>query len=117
VTSHGLLRAASAVFGIGVYGLVVADHLMRKLLALNVMGSAVFVVILTVAGITPEGPDPRGAGAGPDRHRDRRGGHGLRLALLVRMFQETGRTSLEGAAMTTEALTVLVFAPLVGRWR
>jgi len=50
--------AAAAAFGIGVYGLVIAAHVLRKLLALNVMGSAVFLFLLTVSGRGPAGPDP-----------------------------------------------------------
>jgi multicomponent Na+:H+ antiporter subunit C len=89
------LLAASAVFGIGVYGLVVADHLMRKLLALNVMGSAVFIVILTVAGITPEGPDPLAQALVLTGIVIAVAATAFALALLVRMFQVTGATGLE----------------------
>ncbi len=88
--------ASSAVFGIGVYGLIVAEHLMRKLLALNVMGSAVFVFILTVAGVTPEGPDPVGQALVLTGIVIAVAATAFALALMVRMFQETGLTSLRG---------------------
>jgi multicomponent Na+:H+ antiporter subunit C len=88
--------AASAVFGVGVYGLIVADHLMRKLLALNVMGSAVFVFILTVAGATPDGPDPVGQALVLTGIVIAIAATAFALALMVRMYQETGQTSLRG---------------------
>ncbi len=90
------LLAASAVFGIGVYGLIVADHILRKLLALNMMGSAVFVFILTVAGVTPEGPDPLAQALVLTGIVIAVAATAFALALMVRMFQETGLTSLQG---------------------
>ena len=90
------MLAASAVFGIGVYGLITADHLMRKLLALNVIGSAVFVFILTVAGVTPEGPDPVAQALVLTGIVIAVAATAFGLALMVRMFQETGLTSLRG---------------------
>ncbi len=88
--------AASAVFGVGVYGLIVADHLMRKLLSLNVMGSAVFVLILTVGGATPAGPDPVAQALILTGIVIAVAATAFALALIVRMFQETGLTSLRG---------------------
>ena len=90
------LLAASAVFGIGAYGLIVAGHLMRKLLALNVMGSAVFVFILTVAGVTPEGPDPVAQALVLTGIVIAVAATAFALALMVRMHEETGLTSLTG---------------------
>lgn len=52
------LLGASALFGLGVYGVLVADHLLRKLLALNLLGSAVFLLIVAL-GARGGGPlDP-----------------------------------------------------------
>jgi multicomponent Na+:H+ antiporter subunit C len=86
--------AASAVFGAGVYGLIVANHLMRKLLALNVMSSAVFVTMLTVAGTTPEGPDPVAQALVLTGIVIAVAATAFALALLVRLVQETGLVSL-----------------------
>lgn len=43
------LMTASALAGLGVYGVLVAGHVLRKLLALNVLGSAVFLMLVTLA--------------------------------------------------------------------
>jgi multicomponent Na+:H+ antiporter subunit C len=48
--------AACALVGIGLYGLIVLPHPLRKLVAFNVMGSGVFVLFGALA--------KRGAGAG-----------------------------------------------------
>jgi multicomponent Na+:H+ antiporter subunit C len=42
--------AAAGMFGIGLYSLIVARHLLRQLMALKVMGSAVFVLLVVAAG-------------------------------------------------------------------
>jgi multicomponent Na+:H+ antiporter subunit C len=48
-----------ALFCIGLHGLVVRPHLLRKLLALNVMGSAVFLFLVAVAYRNrADAPDP-----------------------------------------------------------
>ncbi len=46
-TLFGLL--ASALIGIGVYGLIVDPHPLRKILAFNVIGSGVFVLFGAIA--------------------------------------------------------------------
>jgi multicomponent Na+:H+ antiporter subunit C len=52
VTGFGL-------FCLGLYALIVYSHLLRKILALNVMGSGVFLVLAALARRTPDGiPDP-----------------------------------------------------------
>ncbi len=38
-----------ALFGIGVFGVVVAAHVIRKLIAVNIMGIGVFMVLLASA--------------------------------------------------------------------
>jgi multicomponent Na+:H+ antiporter subunit C len=50
--------AGAALFSIGLHGLVVRRHLLRKLLALNVMGSAVFLFLVALAYRNrPDTPD------------------------------------------------------------
>jgi multicomponent Na+:H+ antiporter subunit C len=46
----------SVLFGLGVYGLIASPHPLRKLLALNLLGSGVFLLFGVIAR--------RGAGAG-----------------------------------------------------
>ena len=65
-TLFGLL--ASALIGIGLYGLIVDPHPLRKILAFNVIGSGVFVLFGAIAR--------RGAAAGM-------GGDPVPQALLI----------------------------------
>ncbi len=36
------------LFSIGLYGLIVREHLLRKILALNIMGSGIFLVLVAL---------------------------------------------------------------------
>ncbi len=48
-----------ALFGIGFYAVVVRSHRLRKVLAMNVMSSGVFLVFVALAYRTPHAsPDP-----------------------------------------------------------
>jgi multicomponent Na+:H+ antiporter subunit C len=46
------------LFALGVYALIVHAHLLRKILAINVMGSGVFMVLVALARRSGESPDP-----------------------------------------------------------
>ncbi len=88
---------AAVLIGIGVYGLIVVAHPLRKIMAFNVIGSGVFILFGAVA--------QRGAGAGF-------GGDpvpqallitgivvafsatALAVALVVRLIEATGSASL-----------------------
>ena len=88
---------AAGLVGLGFFGLIVQPHPLRKVLAFNLIGSGVFLLFGVVAR--------RGAAAGL-------GGDpvpqalvitglvvafaatALAVALLLRLFQETGRTTL-----------------------
>ena len=88
---------AAALIGLGLYGLIVNPHPLRKILAFNVVGSGVFLLLGAIAR--------RGAGAGF-------GGDPVPQALLItgivvafsataiavtvllRLFEETGTTTL-----------------------
>ena len=88
---------AAVVIGVGVFGLIVNPHPLRKILAFNVVGSGVFLLFGAIAY--------RGAGAGM-------GGDpvpqallitgivvafsatALAVALLLRLFDETGSVAL-----------------------
>jgi multicomponent Na+:H+ antiporter subunit C len=53
------LLAGAALFAIGFYSLVIQTHLLRRIMALNVMGSGVFLVFLALAAQTAGAiPDP-----------------------------------------------------------
>ena len=92
---------AAALVGVGLFGLIVNPHPLRKILAFNVVGSGVFLLFGAIAY--------RGAGAGL-------GGDpvpqallitgivvafsatALAVALLLRLFDETGSVTLSNDA-------------------
>lgn len=41
--------ASAALFAICLHGLITRQHILRKILALNMMGSAVFLLLITIA--------------------------------------------------------------------
>jgi multicomponent Na+:H+ antiporter subunit C len=48
-----------ALFGLGIYGVIAHAHLIRKILAINFMGSGIFLILGAVARRAPdEMPDP-----------------------------------------------------------
>jgi len=85
---------ASALFGIGVYGLIIAGHLMRKLFALNLMGNAVFILMVAAAGPFEHGPDPVPQALVLTGIVIAVSATAFALALMVRLYQETGSASL-----------------------
>jgi len=92
---------AAALIGVGLFGLIVNPHPLRKILAFNVIGTGVFLLFGAIAR--------RGAGAGM-------GGDpvpqallitgivvafsatALAVALLLRLFDETGSVTLSSDA-------------------
>jgi multicomponent Na+:H+ antiporter subunit C len=53
-TDHRIyLLAGVALFAIGCYSLLVQAHLLRRIMALNIMGSGVFLVFLALGAQTP----------------------------------------------------------------
>ena len=92
---------AAALIGIGLYGLIVNPHPLRKILAFNVVGSGVFLLFGAIAH--------RGAGAGmggdPVPQAQLITGivvafsaTALAVALLLRLFDETGSVTLSSDA-------------------
>jgi len=88
---------AAALIGIGLYGLMVSPHPLRKILAFNVVGSGVFLLFGAIAY--------RGAAAGMDADPVPQAllitgivvafsATALAVALLLRLFDETGTVSL-----------------------
>jgi multicomponent Na+:H+ antiporter subunit C len=95
VTTEGVyVLAAAAVFGIGLYGLALAEHVLRKLLALNIMGSAVFVVMVTVSPAVAGRPDPVAQALVLTGIVIAIAATAFALALVVRIHRVTGRTTL-----------------------
>jgi multicomponent Na+:H+ antiporter subunit C len=90
------LLAGAALFAIGFYSLLVQAHLLRRIMALNVMGSGVFLVYLALGAQT--------AGAIPDPVPQAMVltgivvsvcATGLALALADRVQAATGRVELD----------------------
>jgi multicomponent Na+:H+ antiporter subunit C len=95
--NHGALFAicGTVLFGIGFYGTVFCRNLLRKVMALNLMGSGVFLVLIALAARTPSGPPD------PVPHAMVLTGivvsvsaTALMLALVRRLHRETGRMEL-----------------------
>jgi multicomponent Na+:H+ antiporter subunit C len=98
VTLFGVCSAA--LIGLGLYGLIIHPQPLRKILAFNVLGNGVFLLFGVVAR--------RGAAAGMDGDPVPQAlvitgivvafsATALAVALLLRLFQETGRTALDSA--------------------
>jgi multicomponent Na+:H+ antiporter subunit C len=104
-TDHRLyLLTGAALFAIGFYSLMVQRHLLRRIMALNVMGSGVFLVYLAIAAQT--------AGAVPDPVPQAMVltgivvsvcATGLALALADRVHATTGQVELNDRANSEEA--------------
>lgn len=95
-TVFGLCGAA--LVGVGLYGLTVHRHLLRKIVAFNVLSSGAFLLFGVVAR--------RGAAAGLGGDPVPQAlvitgivvafaGTALAVALLIRLFEASGRTTLE----------------------
>lgn len=90
------LLAGAALFVIGFNGVVTQTHLLKRILAVNIMGNGVFLVFMTSAARTP-GPIPD-----PIPHAMVLTGivvavcaTGLALALADRVQQTTAATTID----------------------
>jgi multicomponent Na+:H+ antiporter subunit C len=95
-TLAGLTGAA--LVGLGLYGLLTDPHPLRKLLAFNILGSGVFLMF----GIIARKGAAAGFAADPVPQAMVITGivvafsaTALAIALLLRLFQETGRATLD----------------------
>lgn len=90
------LLAGAALFAIGFNGVISQSHLLKRILAVNIMGNGVFLVFMTLAARTP-GPIPD-----PIPHAMVLTGivvavcaTGLALALADRVQQTSGSSSID----------------------
>ena len=87
--------AGVGLFTLGLYALIVHRHLLRKILAINVMGSGVFLVLVALGGRTPgTSPDPVPHAMVITGIVVAVSATALALALMLRLQAETGRTEL-----------------------
>ncbi len=83
-----------AIFSIGLYSLILHAHWLRKILALNVMGSDVFLLLIALANRTSNGlPDPVPHAMVLTGIVVAVSATGLALAIARRLFAMTGQTS------------------------
>lgn len=82
-----------AVFGVCLYALVVHAHLIRKILALNIMGSGVFLLLTGVARRGPEA-DPVPQAMVLTGIVVTIAATAFALAMIRRLYEETGRAYL-----------------------
>ena len=79
------------LFIMGLYALIVEPHLLRKILAINVMGSGVFMVLIALAGRTQTNvPDPVPHAMVITGIVVAVSATALGLALMLRVLSETG---------------------------
>ena len=94
---------AAVIIGLGLFGLMVNAHPLRKILAFNVIGSGVFLLFGAIA--------PRGAAAGVDGDPVPQAllitgivvafsATALAVALLLRLFEATGCVTLSNETPT-----------------
>ena len=89
------LGAGAALTGLGVYGVLVAEHVLRKILALNLLGSAVFL-LLVVFGRRGEGPlDPLPQALVLTGMVVAVATTALALALMLALYQRSGAADLD----------------------
>lgn len=95
--SSGLIFACAGavLFAMGIAGVVLLDHLLRRILAFNLMGSGAFLVLV---GLAQRGgvPDPAPQAMVLTGIVVAVAATALALALVRRLFAQTGDYSLPG---------------------
>lgn len=95
--------AGALLFCLGLYGLVVRPHLLHKVLALNIMSSGVFLVIVGIARrVAGEVPDPLPHAMVLTGIVVTVSSTAFALALVKRIYTETGAVCLEDVESTDE---------------
>lgn len=89
--------AAAAVVGAGVHGLLIAGHLLRKLLAINLLGGGVFLLLVALSTRGGQSPDPVPQALVLTGIVVAVSMTAFALALLDRLYRETGQTRLDVA--------------------
>ena len=90
--------AGSALTGLGVYGLIVSPHPLRKLLGLNLMGSGIFLIFGVIArrgAMLGLGGDPVPQALVITAIVVAFSATAIAVALLLRLHAEEGRATIE----------------------
>ena len=83
------------LFALGLHALIVHAHLLRKILAINVMGSGTFMVLISLAQRSASGlPDPVPQAMVITGIVVAISATALALALMLRLSSHTGRAEL-----------------------
>jgi len=86
----------TVLVGVGFFGVVICRHVLRKVIALNIMGAGTFLVLIALARRTPGTlPDPVPHAMVLTGIVVAVSATALALALLRRFHRETGRTELD----------------------
>jgi multicomponent Na+:H+ antiporter subunit C len=96
MTSYTLYALTGiGLFTLGLYSLILQAHLIRKIIALNIMGSGVFLVLVGLGGRTSSAvPDPVPQAMVLTGIVVAIAATALALTLMLRVQAETGRTEL-----------------------
>jgi multicomponent Na+:H+ antiporter subunit C len=88
---------AASLIGIGAFGLVTRTHLLRRIVAFNVLGSGVFLMFGALGNRDPASlADPVPQAIVITGIVVALAATALAVALIVRLFEETGRATLPG---------------------
>lgn len=89
----------TVLVGVGFFGVIICRHVLRKVIALNVMGAGTFLVLIALARRTPGAlPDPVPHAMVLTGIVVAVSATALALALFRRFYRETGRTELTRVA-------------------
>ena len=88
---------AATLIGIGAFGLVARVHLLRRIVAFNVLGSGVFLMFGALGNRDPAGvADPVPQAFVITGIVVALAATALAVSLIIRLFEETGRATLPG---------------------
>lgn len=87
-----------ALYCLSLYALIVSKHLLRKILALNVMGSGVFLLFTGLAARHTTSPDPVPQAMVITGIVVAVSATAIALVLVVKVFRATGAADLPDAA-------------------
>jgi multicomponent Na+:H+ antiporter subunit C len=94
-TFMGYELAGVALVTLGLYAFIVHAHLLRKILAINVTGSGVFLILVALAARAKDvAPDPVPHAMVITGIVVAVSSTALALALMLRLYQATGRATL-----------------------
>ncbi len=101
-TASLYMLAGMILFVLGLYGLINYRHLLRKIIAVNILGSGVFMLLIAGAYRLPKSPDPIPHALVLTGIVVAVSATTLALALVVHLYIKTGQTTLPDEDQTKE---------------